>query len=104
MIVVAWILATLAIVILLISALGILRLPDALTRQHAAAKAAPLGVGVFALALIVMAVASGWGWGWTVRLLVIVMVLLITLPLASHALARSGFAEQERQQRDVNAR
>ena len=99
MTVIAWIVAALAIVIILISALGILRLPDALSRQHAAAKAAPLGVSIFALALIIMAVASGWGWAWTARLLVIVLVLLITVPLASHALARAGLAERDRQQR-----
>jgi len=93
MIMLGWILAMLAIVILVIAALGILRLPDALSRQHAATKAATLSVSLFLLALLVISSASGWGWGWILRLLAILAFLLITLPLASHALARAGIQE-----------
>ncbi len=89
-----WIIATLAIVILLIAAVGILRLPDALSRQHAATKAATLSISLFLLALLIIATASDWGWDWIFRLLAILLVLLITLPLASHALARAGIQEQ----------
>lgn len=93
MIMLGWIFAMLAIVILVIAALGILRLPDALSRQHAATKAATLSVSLFLLALLVISSASGWGWGWILRLLAILAFLLITLPLASHALARAGIQE-----------
>jgi multicomponent Na+:H+ antiporter subunit G len=93
MIVLGWALAALAMLILLVAALGVLRLPDALSRQHAATKAATLGVGLFACALILAASASGWGWGWAVRLVVMTVILVCTLPLASHALARAGLAE-----------
>lgn len=93
MIVLGWALAALAMLILLVAALGVLRLPDALSRQHAATKAATLGVGLFACALILTASVSGWGWGWTVRLVVMTVILVCTLPLASHALARAGLAE-----------
>ena len=93
MMLLAWILAALAILVLLIAALGVLRLPDALARQHAATKAATLAATIFAFALMAAASASGWGWGWTIRLLVIVTILLCVLPLASHALGRAGFAE-----------
>ena len=93
MIMLGWIFAMLAIVILVIAAVGILRLPDALSRQHAATKAATLSVSLFVLALLVISSASGWGWDWIIRLLAILAFLLITLPLASHALARAGMQE-----------
>ena len=96
MMLLAWILAVVAMLILLVAALGVVRLPDALSRQHAATKAATLAVTLFASALVIAASISGWGWGWAVRLLVMVMILLCVLPLASHALGRAGLAESER--------
>ena len=93
MMLLAWLLALLAMLILLVAALGVVRLPDALSRQHAATKAATLAVTLFACALVVTASASGWGWSWTVKLLVMVAILLCVLPLASHALGRAGLAE-----------
>ena len=95
MILLGGILASLAILTLLVAALGVLRLPDALSRQHAATKAATLAVSLFACALILTASAYGWGWGWTVRLLVMIVILLCALPLASHALGRAGLAEND---------
>lgn len=94
--------ATIGLGVLLIAALGVLRLPDALSRQHAATKAATLAVGLFACGLIVTSIASGWGWGWTLRLLVIIVILLLTLPLASHALARSGLSESGQSPEDIS--
>jgi multicomponent Na+:H+ antiporter subunit G len=93
MIVLSFLLAACAIGVLLIAALGILRLPDALSRQHAATKAGTLAVTLFALALLLFAAASGWGWDWAVRLLALIILLFLTLPLASHALARTGAVE-----------
>lgn len=91
----AWLLATLAISALFIAALGVLRLPDALSRQHAATKAATFAVTLFALALLLFTLASGWDWGWIGRLLSIIVLLFVTLPLASHALARASLAEEQ---------
>lgn len=91
---VAWILAGLAMVVLLIAALGVLRLPDALSRQHAATKAATLAVSLLLLAMIIMALTAGWQGAWVWRLLAILLFLLITLPLASHALAMASLAEK----------
>ena len=95
MMLIAWLLAILAMLTLLVAALGVVRLPDALSRQHAATKAATLAATMFACALIITASVSGWGWGWTVRLLVMVVILLCVLPLASHALGRAGLAESK---------
>jgi multicomponent Na+:H+ antiporter subunit G len=79
-----------ALLILLIAAVGIVRLPDALARQHAATKAATLAVSIFAIGIGVWTWNGAWAW----RLTLITVILLLTIPLASHALARSGLAEQ----------
>lgn len=87
-----WGICSLAMLVLLVAAVGILRLPDALARQHAATKAGTLAVSLLAAGLALVAGESAWTW----RLLVLVMILLMTLPLASHALARAGVVERER--------
>lgn len=81
--------------VLVIAALGVLRLADALARQHAATKAATIGVLLFALGLALHAWGEGWEIGWIVRLALLVGLLLLTLPLASHAVARAGLAESD---------
>ena len=93
MVMLGWILAGLGTIVLLFSAIGILRLPDALSRQHAATKAATLAITIFSTGLLFIALGSGWGWQWPVRLLVMLIFLMLTLPLASHALARAALAE-----------
>jgi multicomponent Na+:H+ antiporter subunit G len=89
-----WAICLLAMTTLLIAAVGIIRLPDALARQHAATKAATLAVSLFALGLALVA----WDAAWTWRVTVLVVILWMTLPLASHALARAGGAETELQE------
>lgn len=91
-----WIICGVAILVLLIAAIGVIRLPDALARQHAATKAATLAVSLFAVGLALVAWHAGWGWAWLWRLMAIVAILLLTLPLASHAVARAAVAEHER--------
>jgi multicomponent Na+:H+ antiporter subunit G len=90
------ILTAVAMLILIIAAIGVLRLPDPLSRQHAATKAATLGVVVFSVGLAMIAIGEGWGWSWVVRLGLMVVVLLATLPLASHAVARAACEESDR--------
>jgi multicomponent Na+:H+ antiporter subunit G len=77
---------SLALIILLIAALGVYRLPDALSRQHATTKAATLSLTLFALGAGLLA----WDAAWTWRLILLVSILLTTLPLASHALGRAA--------------
>jgi len=86
----------LALAILLIAAVGVVRLPDALARQHAATKAATLAVSIFAIGIGVTA----WDGQWTWRVILITVILLFAMPLASHALARAGIAELERRKDD----
>jgi multicomponent Na+:H+ antiporter subunit G len=76
-------------VLLVVAAWGVVRLPDALSRQHAATKA-----GTFALALICIgAITAAPDSGWTIRLAVILAFLFATLPVASHLLARAAVRE-----------
>lgn len=74
---------------LLLAAWGVLRLPDALSRQHAATKAGTLAVALVCLGAMLAAGETGW----TLRLLVILVFLLVTLPVASHLLARAAVRE-----------
>lgn len=92
-----WGVCMLAMIVLMIAAFGILRLPNALARQHAATKAATLAVSLFAVGLGLVVGEAAWTW----RLLVLVTILLMTLPLASHALARAGIAESERKYKSL---
>jgi multicomponent Na+:H+ antiporter subunit G len=84
-----WLLCTVGIVVILVAAIGLIRLPDALSRQHAATKAGTVAVILFASGVAMIAQDSAWTW----RLLVIVVLLLCTLPLASHALSRAAARE-----------
>ncbi|MFN2375350.1 MAG: cation:proton antiporter [Candidatus Binatia bacterium] len=86
---IAGILLTLGAVLFVIAAWGVVVLPDALARQHAATKA-----GTLALALVclgAMAAAAEFAWAW--RLLLIVGFLLATLPAAAQLLARAAVRE-----------
>ncbi len=75
---------SLGALVVLIAAVGVVRLPDALSRQHAATKAGTVGVGLLAVGV---AVAEPAGLG---RVAILLVLLLVTLPLASHALARAA--------------
>ena len=88
-----WLVCSLALLILLIAALGVYRLPEALSRQHAATKAATLGLTLFAMGTGLLA----WDWVWTWRLVMLVAILFAALPLASHALGRAAAAADEPQ-------
>jgi multicomponent Na+:H+ antiporter subunit G len=71
----------------LIAGIGILRLPDLLTRMHASSKAGTLGA-----VLILLAVAIRFSeFSITVRIALIVLFLFITAPVAAHAIARAGY-------------
>jgi multicomponent Na+:H+ antiporter subunit G len=86
-----WVLCVSGIIFILIAASGLIRLPDALSRQHAATKAATVAVIFFSAG--VMLVVQDFSWTW--RLVVIMLFLFLTLPLASHVLGRAAYKESE---------
>jgi len=92
---VALVLLVLGTVALLIAAWGVLSLPDALARQHAATKAGTLAAALIALGAMASEVETGW---W-VRLIVILVFLFATLPVSSHMLARAAVREQDPDER-----
>jgi len=75
--------------VLVIAAWGVVILPDALARQHAATKAGTLALALVGLGAALMRPEIEWLW----RLLLIVGFLLVTLPVASHLLARAALRE-----------
>jgi multicomponent Na+:H+ antiporter subunit G len=82
-------LAAFGAALLIVAALGLFLLPDALARQHAATKAGTLALG-FVLAGVALVGGSG-EWAW--RGVAIVVLLFATLPVSSHMLARAAARE-----------
>ena len=72
-------------VIVVIGALGLLRMPDALTQLHAAGTTDTLGALLIVFGLIIKAGFSLVA----LKLLVIPLILMLTNPTASHALSRA---------------
>ena len=76
-------------VLLVFAAWGVIVLPDALARQHAATKAGTLALTLVCVGALFVAQDTAWTW----RLLLILGFLLATLPVASHLLARDAVRE-----------
>lgn len=85
----AAVLLTAGAVLLVIAAWGVVTLPDALARQHAATKAGTLALALVGLGAVVAVPDAGWAW----RVALIVGFLFATLPVASHLLARAAVRE-----------
>jgi len=75
--------------LLVIAALGLFLLGDALARQHAATKAGTLALGLILCGTAL--VGGGVEWWW--RIAFVVPMLFVTLPVASHMLARAAARE-----------
>jgi multicomponent Na+:H+ antiporter subunit G len=83
----AVIVAALGIILMMVAGIGLLRMPDLLTRMHASSKAGTLGA-----ALVLLAVALHFGdAAVTVRVVVVCAFLLLTAPIASHVIARAAY-------------
>lgn len=71
----------------LLAAVGIVRLPDLLTRMHAATKCATLGV-----MLVMAGVALHFAEEVVVaRAMAIMLFVMLTAPVAAHVLGRAGY-------------
>ncbi|GHC22663.1 monovalent cation/H(+) antiporter subunit G [Aidingimonas halophila] len=72
---------------MLLAVVGLLRLPDLLTRLHATTKAATLGV-----AMVMVAVALHFAQVAVVaRAFGVILFLLMTAPVAAHVIGRAGY-------------
>ncbi|MDD7971456.1 monovalent cation/H(+) antiporter subunit G [Roseinatronobacter alkalisoli] len=69
----------------LIAAIGIVRLPDLLTRMHASTKAGTLG-SLLILAALAIHIGTVSG---TSKVLATVLFLLLTAPIAAHMIGRA---------------
>jgi len=74
-------------VMVLVAAIGLLRLPDVYTRMHAATKSGTLGVMGIVLALII---ESGELFV-TVRGGLVILFFLLTAPVAAHMIGRAAY-------------
>lgn len=73
-------------ILLVVSAVGLFRLPDALARQHAATKGTTLAVGLLLLGVgLHLNQPAVW-----LRVGLLLGFLVFTLPVASHLLARAA--------------
>lgn len=74
-------------IFMFLASLGVVRMPDLLTRMHATTKAATLGA-----ALIMLAVALHFAEVAVVaRALGVILFILITAPVAAHVIGRAGY-------------
>jgi multicomponent Na+:H+ antiporter subunit G len=70
-----------------IAALGMLRLPDMITRMHASTKAGTLGAGLILAAVAVHFTEVGI----TLRAAAAILFLLLTAPVAAHVIGRAAY-------------
>ncbi len=71
----------------LVAAVGIVRLPDVLTRIHAATKAGTLGAGLLTLAEAMFYRQLGI----SLRAATVIVLLLLTAPVAAHLIGRAAY-------------
>lgn len=72
---------------ILLAAIGILRLPDLLTRMHASTKAGALGIALMMIAVSVhftsLAIFA--------KAIAVILFIFMTAPVAAHAIGRAGY-------------
>ncbi|AQQ52715.1 monovalent cation/H(+) antiporter subunit G [Planococcus lenghuensis] len=80
---------SLGVIFSLVTALGLIRLPDVYTRSHASSKSATLGVlGILAGTFIYFWLAEGH---MNSRLILAIIFLFVTSPLSGHLIGRSAY-------------
>lgn len=76
-------------IIVFVSAIGIIRLPDVYTRSHAASKSSTLGVlSTLVGTLLYFLISEGY---FSIRLIMGIFFVLLTAPVAAHLIARSAY-------------
>ncbi len=72
--------------VIIIGAIGLLRLPDVFSRMHAAGMTDTLGALLIVSGLVIQ---SGWHLN-SARLLIILLFIFYTSPVSTHALAKAA--------------
>ncbi len=85
LVIIGYILGFLGVALFFISGLGLLRMPDTLTRMQTATKASTLG------SLLVILSVACFEPQWTLKLIVLAIFLLITNPISSSLLAKATY-------------
>lgn len=75
----------------LVASVGIIRLPDALTRMHAATKAGTLGTGL----LIIAEALFYRQLGISLRAATVIALVFLTAPVAAHLIGRAFYRSGE---------
>jgi multicomponent Na+:H+ antiporter subunit G len=70
-----------------IAALGLVRMPDLMTRMHATTKSGVLGAGLMLLGVALYFADAGV----LARALAIIIFTMLTAPVAAHAIGRAGY-------------
>jgi multicomponent Na+:H+ antiporter subunit G len=83
----AVLLATIGVIFMLISAIGLLRLPDVFSRMHAAGKASTVGVSCLLLA----AGVHFWNQDLFFRMVLLIALIFATAPISTSAMARAAY-------------
>lgn len=81
------ILLLLGAIFMLLAAIGMVRMPDVLTRMHSSTKSGTLGVGLIMLGVVFTFQDFAIG----VRALAIVIFMFFTAPVAAHMIARASY-------------
>ncbi len=74
-------------IMILISSIGLLRMPDLYLRMSATTKAATLGVGF----VLIGTAIHFWEVGIVSRLVIIIVFLFLTAPVAAHMIGRAAY-------------
>lgn len=80
------VLAAIGVAFLLISSVGIIRLPDVLSRMHAVGKAATLGVSA-----LLLSAGFYFQGGEVWRMAALIALFFITAPISTAAMARAAY-------------
>lgn len=82
------VLAAIGTLFMIVSSIGVLRLPDVLARMHALGKAATLGISGLLLSLGIYFYDEG---AVFLRVIVLVVLFFITAPIASTTMGRAAY-------------
>lgn len=81
------IVAAIGVIFMLISAIGLIRLPDVFSRMHSAGTATTVGISF----VLVSAGIYFWDHYLMLRMLVLIALILATSPISTSAMARAAY-------------